>query len=132
MSDLITKFNIELHERVLTIRDRLEALKDKAEAEVDRAEDIVEEYVDKLEDKIEEQTKVLTKLAEGIEDWSFERLEKKEKRKNEHLAKKLRARAHQADIHSRAALDIAIDAIERAEHAMLQASIAHADADRAS
>jgi len=127
MSDMITRFNVDLHERVTAVQSRLGSLKTKAKGNAQDVQKTMHDYVETLDRKIEQGRDKIEQARDDIEDWADERKETVHEWKSNREIDKLRKRAARAERHSEAAFDIALNAIETAEAAMLRNVLAMGD-----
>lgn len=131
MSDMITKFNIELHERVTAVQDRLDSLKTKVKGEASEANKTMHDYVETLDRKIDQGRDKLDDARADIEDWADEHKETIHDWTSKRELNKLRKRAERTARYSEAAFDVALNAIEEAEAAMLRNVLATGDLEAA-
>lgn len=131
MSDLITRFNVDLHERVTAIQTRLGSLKTQAKGNAKDVQKTMYDYVETLDRKIEQGRDKIDQARDDIEDWADEHKETIQAWQENRDLSKLRKRAARAERHSEAAFDVALNAIETAEVAMLKNVLAMADLEAA-
>lgn len=131
MSDIITKFNIDLHDRVTAVHDRLDTLKTKTKGEITEAHKTMHDYVETLDRKIDQGRLKLDGARVDIEDWADERKETIHDWTSKRELNKLRKRAERTSRYSEAAFDVALNAIEVAEAAMVRNVLATGDLDAA-
>ena len=129
MSDLITKFNIDLQNRINAVQERLDSLKGKTKDEAQHAQKMMHDYVETLERKIDEGKEKLDEAQDDIEDWVEDAQETVHNWKLERDINKLRKRLERAERYSEAAFEVALNAIEEAESAMVRVVIASGDLD---
>ena len=131
MPKFITKFSDEIRVQTELMQDRLKFLKAEATSDAAEAQDSVRKYIDKLDVQIGRDRKRLHQARDEVEEWAEERVETLNEWRSERHVEKLVDRADRADRYAKACMDISISALDKAERAMLQASLARADAKSA-
>lgn len=131
MSDMITKFNIDLHERVTAVQTRLDSLKTKTKSEAAEANKAMHDYVETLDRKIDQGRLKLDTARADVENWADERKETIHDWTDKREMNKLKKRAERTGRYSEAAFDVALNAIEVAEAAMVRNVLATGDLDAA-
>ncbi len=120
MTDLLTRFDIAIHDRVERLQSRLHAIKNGIAPEgsaIDRGADAIEETIDTSRKK-------LANAYETLDDWVDVKLDQvyawRETREVDHLIKQ----SEKSQRHAEAALDVALGALDEAELALAKATIA--------
>ena len=129
MSDLLTRFDITLHDRVQRLRERLSDMRGKADTGAHRLGDEFYEYIDEIEDVLEKGRERVAAASDILEDVVFESKDNIQDWKTRREIKKLRKEAERTQHYAEAALDVAIGALDEAEWALARAFMARSYAD---
>jgi hypothetical protein len=135
MSERISQFREVFRLKLMQADSDLSALKAKIDAKAETAERDARACLDEVAKRIKQSEPKTAAARAELEKWAIERLTAAQdaaaalKVKGE--TTKLKARAEVAEHYALAAVDVAVAAIDAAEHAALEAWLARRDADHA-
>jgi len=135
MNERIDQFREIFRIKLMQADSDLSALKAKIDAKAETAERDARACLDEVRKRIEQSEPKAKAARAEVEKWAIERLTAAQdaaaalKVKGE--TTKLKARAEVAEHYALAAVDVAVAAIDAAEHAALEAWLARRDADHA-
>jgi hypothetical protein len=135
MSQRIDQFRETFRLKLMQADSDLSALKGKIDATAETAERDARACLDEVAKRIEQSKPKAAAARAEVEKWAKERAAAAQdsvaalKVKGE--TAKLKARAEVAEHYAQAAVDVAVAAIDAAEHAALEAWLARRDADHA-
>lgn len=128
MPELIKRFNDELDEQLHSLQGRLDKLKNRTNASAKDVRESVHEYLEDLEDHIDKGRDQLKASKHEIENWADDKKETIQSWRERRHMDKLDNRAQRSESYANAKMRIALNAVQDAEMAMLQAVLARADA----
>jgi len=131
MSDLLTKLDIQFHNRVNTMQDRFTRLKNAAKSGMLVFEDDVFDAADDLAGALEQGRARMAKASSQIAEMAFETQDKIEDWRAHRETKKLLKEADKTQHYAEAAMDVAIAALDEAELALSHALKTRAFAEAA-
>jgi hypothetical protein len=133
MSERINKFCQNLQTSLNDLESRTLALNARLKSAPKQAEQELHGQIARLQEKIDSQKQAAGKARAQIQNW-FEQKKAEgkatvEQWKEKHEANKLARRADRAEEYALAAILVALDSIDEAEHALLEAVAARLDAE---
>jgi len=123
MSDLVTRMDIALHNRVQSFQDTINKFKRKTKAEVHELEDEFYDKIQDIEDVLEDGRERIAKASETIDDMALETLNNIQVWRKRREIKKLAKEAEKSRHYAEAAVDVAIGALDEAEWAITRAYV---------
>lgn len=130
------KFGEVLRAKLSNIETNLRDVKSAIDAKANKAEHDVRARLDAAKKRIEQDRAKITAAQAEVKNWADEQKsassEKIAEWKTRHETAKLQHRAEGAERFADATVDLAVAALEEAEHAVLQAWAARIDANAAS
>jgi len=121
MSDLVTRMDIALHDRVQRIQNTIKTLKTSAVSEAHDLEDGFYDKIHEIEDVLKNGRERVSRAAEKIDDMALETLSNVLDWRAEREHKKLEKEAEKSKHYAEAAIDVAIGALDEAEWALSRA-----------
>lgn len=121
MSDLVTRMDIVLHDRVQNIQEALQKLKRKAKSEAQEFEDEFFDKIHNIEEVLKDGRERVNSATETIDDIALETLDNIKNWRTSRKVKKLEKEAEKSRHYAKAAIDVAIGALDEAEWAITRA-----------
>jgi hypothetical protein len=135
MGERIDQFCENLRVKLTGIDNKMQALKQTIDSRQQTAEQAVRSHLDTVKKRIEQDHSKVTIAQADLKKWVEERKSASKEKIAEWKAKgeklKLQSRADSAERYAAAAAVIAMDAVDEAEQASLEAWLARKDADGA-
>ena len=128
MPDFIKTLNAELHEQFVSLQTRLTILRERATEETIEARDMMQKQLRDIDHRLDTGRGQLTTAVHDIDHWADEKKETVEKWREQRHCAKLDGRAKNSEKYARAQMHFAINAMQKAEKAMVQSALAKADA----
>lgn len=133
MSEFINQFCEDLRVKLTSVEDSVKDLKRKIGSDAQDAEKDAIASLNSLRTKMEQSRAKATAAQVEIKKWVDEQKdtarEKIAEWKTNHEKSKLQHRADSAERYAKAAVAVALAAVDEAAHAALEAWLAHADAE---
>jgi hypothetical protein len=129
MSNMMTKFNVEMQTKMKEVEKRLETLKASTAKQASHADKAIRAHVATLEDNAHKAKVSLDNARIEMGSWVDDAKTTVADWRAKLDTNMLRARADRADRYADAALVVALAGVDEAEKAMLSASLARNEAD---
>lgn len=129
MSSSITKFSKRIRHKLHDVEQRLEALKVATEKQAEHAGQAIHKHVTSLEADAHKAKDQLDRANADMAAWADDAEETVKGWKTTFDVKMLQARADRSERNADAALVVALATVDKAEQAMLSASLARAEAE---
>ncbi len=123
MSDLVTRLDIALHNRMQSFQDTINKFKRKTK---DGMHDIEDEFYDKIndiEDVLEDGRERISKASETLDELALETMNNIKDWRKRREVKKLTKEAEKSRHYAEAAVDVALGALNEAEWAITRAYV---------
>jgi len=123
MSDLVTRMDIALHNRVQSLQETINKFKRKTTAEVHELEDEFYDKIREIENVLADGRERLSKASNTIDNVALETLNNIQGWRKRREIKKLTKEAEKSRHYAEAAVDVAIGALDEAEWAITRAYV---------